>query len=200
MPTARAVLYIVGLAVGLALIAAGLAGALGVNLFAFIVLVIAGLTVIAIWLARAVPWPGALGIRPCLLAGWVGVAVIAISAFLPWMRVTETDGQPWSVRDGGSLVEAWPLALLFAAPLVVAVDWLLRPERNRVRRGLVGAAAGAGFVLVAEFVIVMFDSTWRDELRHDAEIGVHLALAGYVVLTLATAAAERITVRDRAHT
>jgi hypothetical protein len=79
------------LIVGLLLIAAWLLGALGLPLFTFGALLVAGLAMIAIWLARAMPWPAGLRIRHCSLAGWVGIAVIAISAFMPWMRVTETD-------------------------------------------------------------------------------------------------------------
>jgi hypothetical protein len=182
-----AVVYIAGLA----MIAVWLLGALGPPLFLFAVLLIAGLAAIAIRLARALPWPAALRFRHCSLAGSVAVAMVVLSAFLPWIRITPTG--VGHHQDVEYLIESWPLTLMFAAPLVMAVAWVLRPEWSRLRRGLVPAAAGVGFVLVAEFVIFMLDASRGEDERHLTGIGVHLALVGYVVLTLATAAAERIT-------
>lgn len=159
-------------------------------LLACAVLLIAGLAVIAIRLARAAPGPAALPIRHCSLVAWVGVAVIALSGFLPWWKVTEAG----YVRAEGSMVEEWPLALL---PLVVAGAWLLRPELELVQLGLVAAATGVAVVLVFELWIALLN--WAEPTeRHHAEIGVHLALVGYLVIALATAAAERTTLRARA--
>jgi formate hydrogenlyase subunit 3/multisubunit Na+/H+ antiporter MnhD subunit len=158
-------------------------------------LLIAGLAVIAIRIARAVPWPAALPIRHCSLIAWTGVAVITLSVFLPWWKVTiPTDGQRSVVRAEASMPEDLPLALV---PLAVGILWLLRPKQSVVHLAFVAAATGVGLVLVVELWIAALNSTLSDE-RHHAEIGMHLLLIGYVVLTLATAAAERTMLRNRA--
>ena len=163
-------------------------------LLAAAVLAIAGLAVLAIRLARAVPWPAALPIRHCTLAAWAGVAVIALSVFLPWWKVTaQTAGERSVVRAEASMLEDLPLALM---PLAVGALWLLRPDQRLRELGLVAAATGVGLVMVVELWIVALDATIGDD-RHHAEIGMHLLLVGYVVLTLATAAGEHTMQRNR---
>jgi hypothetical protein len=52
-----------------------------------------------------------------------------------------------------------------------------------------------GFIVLGELWIALLDEATSDEERHHAQIGVHIAFAGYLLLAGATAAAERALLR-----